>query len=326
MLSPTPFLLTRFSLFSIISPQLLAYDAPCVQCFIPSIAINTHGVHDSQTLRTHRLWELLSDETLVRDGERWEHHHTPRLSQLTTRQHVVCSLLKIWKNSRMRSVLDPYAYAADEAHVIAVRVQESINQCQRPRLLFSGPSVARSTHDPSRHTHNFYNWARDATATLDCGCGRSDRVRPQLDIASGDSPHPIVIDVWLHALTWRYKRLRLKHGYRNYSFILPPTSSFYQVLFLQMSSPIANFESISDEFKEKITSLIKEQLKRIVTELAAQEKTLLSNLALLRHNHNVNDYQTTRLENIRDLEQSVKCPFRCRPFNDRVTDKVASQL
>ena len=93
-----------------------------------------------------------------------------------------------------------------------------------------------------------------------------------------------------------------------------------------MSSPSANSGHLPDAFKEKITSLIKEQLKPIVTELAGQQQTLLNNLALLKHNHNVNDYQMNRLESIRDLEQSVKCVFRCRPSIDHVTDRAASQL
>ena len=93
-----------------------------------------------------------------------------------------------------------------------------------------------------------------------------------------------------------------------------------------MLPPSAKSEPVPDAFKAKITSLIQEQLKPIVTELAAQQKTLLNNLALLRHNHNVNDYQMTRLENIRDLEQSIKCAFRCRPSIDRFPDQVASQL
>lgn len=72
-----------------------------------------------------------------------------------------------------------------------------------------------------------------------------------------------------------------------------------------MSPPSTNSSAITDALKAKITSLVKEQLKPIVTELAAQQRTLHNNLALLRHNHNVNDYQMTRLESIRDLEQSV---------------------
>lgn len=78
-----------------------------------------------------------------------------------------------------------------------------------------------------------------------------------------------------------------------------------------MLPPSADPGPLSDVFKAKVTALIKEQLKPIVTELAAHQKTLLSHLALLKHNHNVNDYQTTRLENIRNLEQSIKYAFRC---------------
>ena len=73
-----------------------------------------------------------------------------------------------------------------------------------------------------------------------------------------------------------------------------------------MLPPSADSGPLSDVFKAKVTALIQQQLKPIVTELAAQQKTLLSNLALLTHNHNVNDYQMTRLENIRNLEQSIK--------------------
>jgi hypothetical protein len=93
-----------------------------------------------------------------------------------------------------------------------------------------------------------------------------------------------------------------------------------------MFPPSANPGPLSDAFKARITSLIQEQLKPIVTELAAQQQTLLNNLALLKHNHNVNDYQMTRLESIRDLEQSIKCAFGCRPSTDHITDRAASQL
>jgi len=93
-----------------------------------------------------------------------------------------------------------------------------------------------------------------------------------------------------------------------------------------MLPPNANSSHLPDALKGKIASLIQEQLKPIVTELAAQQQALLNNLALLKHNHNVNDYQMTRLENIRDLEQSVKCAFRCRSSLDHVTNRVASQL
>jgi len=90
-----------------------------------------------------------------------------------------------------------------------------------------------------------------------------------------------------------------------------------------MSSFSANPGPVSDAFKAKVTSLIQEQLKPIITEVAAQQQTLLSHLALLKHNHNVNDYQMTRLENIRDLEQSIKWVFRRRP-SDRATDRATS--
>ena len=93
-----------------------------------------------------------------------------------------------------------------------------------------------------------------------------------------------------------------------------------------MLPPSANSDPLSDAFKAKVASLIQEQLKPIVTELAAQQQTLLNQLALLKHNHNVNDYQMTRLENIRDLEQSIKCAFRCLPSLDHATDRAASQL
>ena len=73
----------------------------------------------------------------------------------------------------------------------------------------------------------------------------------------------------------------------------------------------ANSGPLSDIFKAKVTSLIQEQLKPIVTELATQQQTLLTHLALLRHNHNVNDYQSTRMEDIRNLEQSIKCVSHC---------------
>src|SRR6267154_2020345 len=140
---------------------------------------------------------------------------------------------------------------------------------------------------------------------IDCGYGQSDRAQPQSDVAGKCSPHPLVVVHWLHALTLRYKRLRPKLRFPTYFLTAPPTSSFYPVSFLHMLPPSANFSHLPDAFKAKITSLIQEQLKPIVTELAVQQQTLLNNLALLKHNHNVNDYQTTRLEAIRDLEQSV---------------------
>jgi len=76
-----------------------------------------------------------------------------------------------------------------------------------------------------------------------------------------------------------------------------------------MLPPSANSGPLLDVFKAKVTSLIQEQLKPIVTELATQQQTILTHFALLKHNHNVNDYQMTRLESIRDLEQSIKCAF-----------------
>jgi hypothetical protein len=91
-----------------------------------------------------------------------------------------------------------------------------------------------------------------------------------------------------------------------------------------MLPPSANSGPLSDVFKAKVTSLIKEQLKPIVTELAAQQQTLLTHIALLKHNHNVNDYQMTRMENIRDLEQSIKCAFNVPP--DRATNRSTSQF
>jgi len=70
-----------------------------------------------------------------------------------------------------------------------------------------------------------------------------------------------------------------------------------------------NSNPLSDVFKAKVTSLILDQLKPIVTELAVQHQMLQTHLALLKHNHNVNDYQMIKLENIRDLEQSIKYAF-----------------
>lgn len=87
-----------------------------------------------------------------------------------------------------------------------------------------------------------------------------------------------------------------------------------------MLPPSANSTPLSDVFRARVTFLIKEQLKPIVTELAAQQQTILTHLALLRHNHNVNDYQSTRMENIRDLEQSIKCAYFCPPLPDHVAD------
>lgn len=82
-----------------------------------------------------------------------------------------------------------------------------------------------------------------------------------------------------------------------------------------MLPPSANSGPLSDVFKARVTSLIQEQLKPIVTELATQQQALLTHLALLRHNHNVNDYQSTRLEDIRNLEQSIKYVSHCPPLD-----------
>ncbi|KAF8268804.1 hypothetical protein EI94DRAFT_1726839 [Lactarius quietus] len=63
--------------------------------------------------------------------------------------------------------------------------------------------------------------------------------------------------------------------------------------------------ALSELIKTKVTCLIQEHLKPIVSELAAQHQMLQTHSALLRYNHNVNDYQMGRLENLRDLEQSI---------------------
>ncbi|KAH9013269.1 hypothetical protein EDB85DRAFT_1899836 [Lactarius pseudohatsudake] len=63
--------------------------------------------------------------------------------------------------------------------------------------------------------------------------------------------------------------------------------------------------ALSELIKAKVTSLIQEHLKPIVNELAAQQRMLQTHSALLKYNHNVNDYQMARLENLRDLEQSI---------------------
>lgn len=65
--------------------------------------------------------------------------------------------------------------------------------------------------------------------------------------------------------------------------------------------------ALSEIIKAKVATLIQEQLKPVVSELAAQHQILQTHSALLRYNHNVNDYQMGRLENLRDLEQSIKC-------------------
>lgn len=81
-----------------------------------------------------------------------------------------------------------------------------------------------------------------------------------------------------------------------------------------MLPPSSNSGPLSDVFKAKVSSVIQEQLKPIITELAAQQQTLLTHLALLKHNHNVNDYQMARLENIRNLEQSIKYAYSVVPL------------
>lgn len=88
-----------------------------------------------------------------------------------------------------------------------------------------------------------------------------------------------------------------------------------------MSPPSVDSGPLPDVFRAKLTTLVRDQLKPIVAELAAQQETILSHIALLKHNYNVNDYQMTRLENIRNLEQSIKCAFRC-PFADRATNRA----
>ncbi|KAI0306056.1 hypothetical protein B0F90DRAFT_1814863 [Multifurca ochricompacta] len=72
-----------------------------------------------------------------------------------------------------------------------------------------------------------------------------------------------------------------------------------------MTSPIRNTTTLSELIKANLASLIQEHLRPIVDELAAQHRTLLTHSALLTHNHNVNDYQMARLENLRNLEQSI---------------------
>lgn len=96
-------------------------------------------------------------------------------------------------------------------------------------------------------------------------------------------------------------------------------------ILLHMLPSTLNSRPLPDVFMAKVTSLIQEQLKPIVIELAAQQQTLLTHLALLKHNHNVNDYQMTRLENIRNLEQSIKFAYHCHP-SDHTTDRATVQL
>ncbi len=68
-----------------------------------------------------------------------------------------------------------------------------------------------------------------------------------------------------------------------------------------------DYSLLSELIKVKVASLIQERLEPIVNELAAQHQMLQTHSALLKHNHNVNHYQMTKLENLRDLEQSIKC-------------------
>ncbi|KAH9066500.1 hypothetical protein EDB87DRAFT_1573471 [Lactarius vividus] len=63
--------------------------------------------------------------------------------------------------------------------------------------------------------------------------------------------------------------------------------------------------ALAELIKAKVASLIQEHLKPVVDELAAQHRMLQTHSALLKYNHNVNDYQMVRLENLRDLEQSI---------------------
>ena len=84
--------------------------------------------------------------------------------------------------------------------------------------------------------------------------------------------------------------------------------------------------ALSELIKIKVTSLIQERLKPIVSELAAQHRMLQTHSALLKYNHNVNDYQMGRLENLRDLEQSIKCVSARRVSSILLADLAASQL
>jgi hypothetical protein len=77
-----------------------------------------------------------------------------------------------------------------------------------------------------------------------------------------------------------------------------------------MASPTVNTDPLSELIKTKVASLIEEQLRPVVHELEAQHQMLLSHTALLKHNHNVNDFKMTRLENLRNLEQSIKSVSR----------------
>ena len=83
---------------------------------------------------------------------------------------------------------------------------------------------------------------------------------------------------------------------------------------------------LSDLIKTKVASLIQEHFKPIIDELAAQRRMLQTHSALLKHNHNVNDYQMTRLENLRDLEQSIKCVLARLIYSTLLADSAALQL
>ena len=80
--------------------------------------------------------------------------------------------------------------------------------------------------------------------------------------------------------------------------------------------PTMDAGALSEIIKSKVASLIHEQLNPIISELAAQHRMLQTHSALLKYNHNVNDYQMSKLENLRDLEQSIKCASFLRPLFD----------
>jgi hypothetical protein len=84
--------------------------------------------------------------------------------------------------------------------------------------------------------------------------------------------------------------------------------------------------ALSELIKAKVASLIQEHLKPVVSELAAQHQMLQTHSALLRYNHNVNDYQMDKLENLRDLEQSIKYVSARRISSIPLADPVAPQL
>ena len=84
--------------------------------------------------------------------------------------------------------------------------------------------------------------------------------------------------------------------------------------------------ALSELIKTKVVSLIQEHLRPIVNDLAAQHRMLQTHSALLKHNHNVNDYQMARLENLRDLEQSIKCATARFIYSTLLADPAAPQL